>query len=388
MTYSVFCSTKLIFTDDAGAELAREAGALPSGPAMVITDAGVIQAGLTAPLVEALRGTGHAVNVFSAVPSNPGVDDVRAACAAAGAPAPALLVAIGGGSPMDVAKALGLLLAHGSDDWESFQWARTPVTKPSLPVITIPTTAGTGAEASHVAVIGDSNGFKKGLVHLNLFARAAIVDGGLMRGLPANITAATGMDALTHAFEAYLGQRANPSLDLLALAAVRTITRWLPVATQHGDNLDARREMAQAATWAGLAMDQTGLGLCHALCGPLTSVYHLHHGLGNALLLPAVLDFNAPAVPAARWPALRAAVGISDKAQPRDLARWTDVFVARLGLPSWHDLNLDASHFDAMAEEATRMAMIGNNVRAASAADCRAVLDMALAGVFAPALVS
>jgi alcohol dehydrogenase class IV len=385
MTYSIHCTTKLIFSDDARADLIREAGGLPAGPAFVVTDEGVTKAGLAAPLIEALQAAGRSTAVFSAVPSNPGVADMKAAAAAATAVGPALIVAIGGGSPMDVAKALAMLLAHGSDDWESFQWGRTAVSRASLPVIAIPTTAGTGAEASHVAVIGDQAGFKKGLVHANLFARVAIVDGGLMRGLPPAITAATGMDALTHAFEAYLGKRANPAMDLYALSAMRAITRWLPEATHHGDNLAARREMAQAASWAGMAMDQTGLGLCHALCGPLTSVYHLHHGLGNALLLPAVLAFNAPAVPAERWPAMRAAVGISDKAQPLDLARWTDVFVARLGLPSLRELKVDAASFDAMAEDATRMAMIANNVRPATADDCRAVLAAALAGEFSPA---
>jgi alcohol dehydrogenase class IV len=377
--YSVFCSTKLTFSDDSGAELAREAAGAPAGPAFVVTDDGVTRAGLTAPLLDALRSAGREVAVFSAVPSNPGVDDVRAAVAAAAAVEPALIVAIGGGSPMDVAKALGLLLAHASDDWETFQWARRPVTQASLPVFAIPTTAGTGAEVTHVAVIGDHAGFKKGLAHANLFPRTAIIDSGLMRGLPPAITAATGMDALTHAFEAYLGQRANPTMDMLALAAVRAITLWLPVAVQHGEDLAARREMAQAAAWAGMAMDQTGLGLCHALCGPLTSTYHLHHGLGNALLLPAVLAFNAEAVPEARWPALRAAVGISDQAQPRDLARWTEYFIARLGLPTLAEAGVQVASFDAMAEEATRMAMIGNNVRPASAADCRAVLEAALA---------
>ena len=379
MPYSVFCATKLIFSDDAGAELAREAAGLPAGPAFVVTDDGVTRAGLTEPLLDGLRSAGREVSAFSAVPSNPGVDDVRAAVSAASAVGPALIVAVGGGSPIDVAKALGLLLTHGSDDWESFQWGHRPVTQASLPVIAIPTTAGTGAEVTHVAVIGDHAGFKKGLAHANLFPRAAIVDGGLMRGLPAAITAATGIDALTHAFEAYLGQRANPTMDLLALAAVRAITRWLPEAVRHGEDLAARREMAQAAAWAGIAMDNTGLGLCHALCGPLTSTYHLHHGLGNALLLPAVLAYNAEAVPEARWPALRAAVGISEQAQPRDLARWTEIFIARLGLPTLSEMSIDRSSLDGMAEEATRMAMIGNNVRPASAADCRAVLEAALA---------
>ena len=123
-------------------------------------------------------------------------------------------------------------------------------------------------------------------------------------------------------------------------------------------------------------MDQAGLGLCHALCGPLTSVYHLHHGLGNALLLPAVLAFNAEAVPAARWPALRQALGLPESAEPLALADWTRTFVAGLGLPTTlREVKAEASSFAAMAEEATRMAMIANNVRSAGAAECRAVLE-------------
>jgi 4-hydroxybutyrate dehydrogenase len=379
MAYSVCCPTRLVFSDDAAGDLAREAGAFAPGRAFVVTDEGLLAAGLAGPLVEALRAAGRDPVIFSAVPSNPGVDDTRAAMAAAHAAAPAVVVAVGGGSPIDVAKAVSLMLAHTSDDWEGFQWGRTPVTAGALPLLAVPTTAGTGSEASHVAVIGDSNGFKKGLVHAALFARTAIVDGGLMRGLPAAITAATGMDALTHALEAYLGRRANPTTDLLALGALAAIVRWLPDAVHHGDNLTARREMAQAATWAGIAMDQAGLGLCHALCGPLTGVYHLHHGLGNALLLPAVMAFNAEAVAPARWPAICDALGLPLSAGPSALEGWLRDFVGGLGLPTrLAQVKVDASTFDAMAEEATRMAMIGNNVRAAGAADCRKVLEAAL----------
>ncbi|MBM4425248.1 MAG: iron-containing alcohol dehydrogenase [Chloroflexi bacterium] len=379
MAYTVHCPTKLIFSDDAAADLTREAGALPPGGALVVTDEGLMRAGLAAPLIEALRGAGRTPETFSAIPSNPAVEDVRAAMAVARAVNPAVVVAVGGGSPIDVAKAVALLLAHDSDDWESYQWGRSPITNASRPVIAVPTTAGTGSEVTHVAVIGDHAGFKKGLVHPMLFARTAIVDGGLMRGLPPQMTAATGMDAFTHAVEAYLGRRHNPSMDMLALAALRAIVRWLPEATHRGEKVESRREMAQAALWAGMAMDQAGLGLCHALCGPLTSVYHLHHGLGNALLLPAVLAFNAEAVPAERWPALCAAVGLPESAAPSALAEWTRAFVAGLGLPTTlRAVNVESSSFAAMAEEATRMAMIGNNARPAGVAECRAVFEAAL----------
>src|SRR3989304_2391687 len=151
MTYTVHCPTKLIFSDDAGADLARDAsaGALPPGRALVGTDDGLLRAGLVAPLVEALRGAGRAPEVFSAIPSNPGVDDVRAAMAVARAVNPVVVVAVGGGSPIDVAKAVGLLLAHDSDDWESYQWGRSPITNGSRPAIAIPTTTRTGRGGPH-----------------------------------------------------------------------------------------------------------------------------------------------------------------------------------------------------------------------------------------------
>ncbi|MBI3763008.1 MAG: iron-containing alcohol dehydrogenase [Chloroflexi bacterium] len=380
MSHTLHCPTKLIFSDDAGADLVREVGGLPSGRALVVTDPGIVNAGIAAPLTDALNQSGRDPEVFTEIPSNPGVSDVRAAVAAARGIGPAIIVASGGGSAIDVAKAVGLLLAHDGDDWEDFQWGRTPVTRESLPTIAIPTTAGTGSEASHVAVIGDRSSFKKGLVHPTLFPRVAIVDAKLTLSLPPSLTAATGMDALTHALEAYLGKRANPSSDLFALAALRNIVRWLSQATHQGDNVNARREMAQAAAWAGIAMDHAGLGLCHALCGPLSARYRVHHGLGNALLLPAVLDFNAEAIPAARWPALRDALSLTPgKAKPHDLATWARDFVARLGLPTnLRAIGVDAMTFDAMAEEATRMAMIANNCRPAGAAECLAVLKAAL----------
>ena len=187
------------------------------------------------------------------------------------------------------------------------------------------------------------------------------------------------MDAFVHAIEAYLGRRANPSMDLLALGALRAIAGSLPRAVADGADLAARREMAQAAAWAGMAMDQAGLGLCHALCGPLSAHHEIHHGLGNAVLLPAVLAFNAPAIPPGRWPALRDALGFAEDARPDALAGWARSFVGGLGLPTrLRDVGLDGSTFPAIAAEATRMAMIGNNVRAAGEAECLAVLEAAL----------
>jgi len=403
MAHTFFGPTKLIFSDDAATDLARELAAMPgttghavgAGPALVITDAGIVATGILARLMPALATGDRAVKVFSDVPGNPGVATVAAALEAAQAAQPTALVALGGGSAIDVGKAVSVLLAHPGVTWSDLQAGRAALTGARVPLIALPTTAGTGSEVSHVAVIGAADGFKKGIVHASLFPAAAIVDANLAATLPPRLTAATGMDALVHAIEAYLGRRANPTLDLLALGAIRAIVRALPVAVAapapgvdwpngcpsagSGRVLAARRELAQAAAWAGMAMDQAGLGLCHALCGPLSAHHEVHHGLGNAVLLPAVLTFNAPAISEERWPALRHALGLPGETDAGALSGWATSFLTHIGLPTTlRELGLDGASFPVIAAEATRMAMIGNNVRLAGEAECLAVLRAAL----------
>lgn len=379
MPHTVFCPTKLIFSDDAAADLERELGLQGPGPVFVVTDAGIVSAGILARLMPGLGAGDRPVEVFSDVPGNPGVATVAAALAAAQTAAPAALVAVGGGSAIDVAKAVSVLLTQGGASWEDLQAGRAALKRPGVPMIAVPTTAGTGSEVSHVAVIGATDGFKKGVVHASLFPTTAIVDAGLALSLPPKLTAATGMDALVHAIEAYLGRRANPSMDLWALGAMQAIVTALPAAVSNGQNLAARREVAQAAAWAGMAMDQAGLGLCHALCGPLSAHHEVHHGLGNAVLLPAVLAFNAPAIPAHRWAEMRQSLGLPHDTGPGAMAAWATEFLRGLGLPTrLRELGIDGATFPAIAAEATRMAMIGNNVRPAGEADCLAVLAAAL----------
>lgn len=379
MSQIFFCPTKLIFSDRAATDLDRELAAIGDGPAFVVTDAGIVAAGILAQLKAALTAGGRAVEVFDGTPGNPGGDTVAAALAAARSLGPAVLVAVGGGSAIDVAKAVSVLLAHPGMSWSDLQAGRAVLTGARIPLIALPTTAGTGSEVSHVAVIGAADGFKKGVVHASLFPAAAIVDAGLALSLPPRLTAATGMDALVHALEAYLGRRASPTLDLFALGAMQAIVRALPVAVADGSNLTARRALAQAAAWAGMAMDQAGLGLCHALCGPLSAHHDVHHGLGNAVLLPAVLGFNAPAISEDRWPALRDALDLASEASPAALSFWAVGFLRRIGLPTTlRDLGLNGATFPQIAAEATRMAMIGNNVRPAGEAECLAVLAAAL----------
>jgi alcohol dehydrogenase class IV len=175
----------------------------------------------------------------------------------------------------------------------------------------------------------------------------------------------------------------NPFTNQFALAALQTIWPMLPRAIVDGEDMEARQAMMLAAVWAGTAMDHSGLGLVHALSGPLTSQLHLHHGLANALLLPYVMRFNLPAIPSERRQALHELVGLSAGADDEALVERLLQFVHDLGLPTRLndlDVSVDGVDWDTIAEETTRMVLIGNNPRPASAADCRAILDEMLLG--------
>jgi alcohol dehydrogenase class IV len=227
-----------------------------------------------------------------------------------------------------------------------------------------------------VTVIGDHTGFKMGVLHPFVFTKTAIIDGHLTLSLPPLLTAATGMDALVHAIEAYTGKRAGPMTDALALASIRSIVTWLPQAVRDGSQLTARQAMSHAATIAGIAFDQSGLALAHALGGPLTATYHLHHGLGIAVLLPATLAFNAPAISSDRWEELRIALGMAETARAEDLADWARAFLGKVSLPiRLGEVGLTKQQIPEIAEGATHMAMFGNNIRQASVEELKILLE-------------
>jgi len=373
--------TRLIFSNDAVSDLLQEFSPATRPSLLFLTDAGVLAAGLAEPFLHRLAAAGIPVEVFSSIPGNPNVQDVLPALQAgqenrATHGVATHVVALGGGSVIDTAKAVAILLAHPGMDWEDLQWGRVKIAAPSLPVIAIPTTAGTGSEVTRVTVIGDRTGFKKGVVHPFVLPHTAIIDGSLTLSLPPGLTAATGMDALVHAIEAYTGRRATPVTDLFALAAIRSIVTWLPKATRDGGNRTARQAMSEAAAMAGMAFDQSGLALAHAIGGPLTATYHLHHGTGIAALLPSTLSFNSPAITPERWSGLRQALHLPRTARPEGLAEWAKIFVRDLGLPvSLSEVGLQRQDIPKIAEGATRMAMFGNNIRPASVDELVALLE-------------
>ncbi len=375
--------TKIIFGQPAAEALAAELAALKAERVLLVSDPGLAQLGLVDQICRQLTVAGSQIQTFTNLSSNPTTTEVAAGLAVAQAHNAQALIGLGGGSALDVAKAIAMLLANGGS-YADYQWGGQAISQRSLPLLAVPTTAGTGSEVSRVAVIIDpANPLKKGVLSPLMFPHAAIADPELTRSLPGWLTAATGMDAFIHALECYIGRRANPYTDALALTTMRAIWTALPAATANGHNMAARQEMMLAALWGGMAMDHAGLGLIHALSGPLTGHLHLHHGLANALLLPYVLRFNLPEVAPERRQALNQIAGLPAEANAETLVNRLTDFVRGLGLPTTlAELNspLAGVDWEAIATETTRMALIHNNPRPASVADCRQILDEMLAG--------
>lgn len=304
---------------------------------LVVTDPGLAAAGVLDRVTDALRAARVPHAVFAAVEQDPTVPNVEAALAAADAEGCDAVIGLGGGSALDAAKALAARLAHATPLREYGDGLEVP--GPIAPLAAIPTTAGTGSEATRVAVIGDpATNEKMALRGDALLPAVAILDPELLTGLPAAIAAECGADALTHAVEAHCSRLAGPVTDALALAAVAGVAAHLPAFVADRGDLDAGLGMLAASHLAGRAFTYAGLGLVHSLGEPLGAFHHLRHGLCMALFLPAVMDFNREAV-APRLARLARALG-ADGASPAEgeAARAAVAAVRRLladvGLPA------------------------------------------------------
>jgi alcohol dehydrogenase class IV len=267
---------------------------LPAGPVLFVTDPGVTALGLSAACLEALAASGRDPVVFDAVEADPSRATLLAAVEAGRTAGVGSVVGFGGGSPMDVAKLVAYLI--GSRDDLDAIWGVGLATGDRLPLALVPTTAGTGSEATPVAVITVEHAEKRGVNAPALIADWAVLDPSLTIGKPRALTAATGIDAIVHAVEAYTSAKAkNPISDLYAREALRLLGANLLTACEEPDNLDARSAMLLGAHLAGLAFANAPVAGVHALAYPLGGLHHLPHGLSNALMLRHVLAFNAEA---------------------------------------------------------------------------------------------
>lgn len=257
--------------------------------ALIVTDKGVRQNGLLEPILSALSSAGVEVAVFDNVVSNPTISNVDEAVNAQKASGSQVIIAVGGGSPMDTAKAAALLATNGGNirDYEGFDKFSNPI----LPLFTVPTTVGTGSEVTKGAVISDPERHAKMVVASDLlYPKTAYLDPEMVAGLPAPVCAATGVDALTHAIEGYIAKGANPFTDGLNLHAIKMIAEHLRPAV--AGNRDSLYQMLVASSLAGVGFHNAGLGLVHAMANTMGGHFNVHHGVANSILLPHVMEFN------------------------------------------------------------------------------------------------
>jgi alcohol dehydrogenase class IV len=268
--------------------------------ALVVCDAGVVKAGIAEKVKAVLEAQGIATQLFDAVDPNPVEKNIVDGVAAFKAHKADVVIAVGGGSPLDAGKLIALKTTHDRPlaDYDDATGGDQFITSNVPPIITVPTTAGTGSEVGRSGVVTlAATGRKTVIFSPHLLAKAAILDPELTKTMPPRVTAATGFDALTHCLEAYCSLGDHPMADGIALEGLELVAKYLVRAVKDGNDLEARGGMMKAAMMGAVAF-QKGLGACHSLAHPLSSEKNLHHGLANALCLPAVVDFNESVVPA------------------------------------------------------------------------------------------
>lgn len=289
---TLFRTTKrILFGLGAVEKIGTEAQLLKAKKVLIITDPGVIQAGLLEGVEKSLQSAGIPFALFDGVEPDPRIEVVKKSVEKAKKEGINLIIGFGGGSSLDIAKVTSILITNPGKIDSFFGIDLVP--NPGVPVILVPTTAGTGSEVTPIAILSDTKEkLKKGIVSPTLFPEVAIVDPKLTIGLPPSVTAFTGMDALTHAIEAYYSVNATDITDLLAYRAMELLSKNLRMAYAHGENLAARSSMMEGSLLAGIAFANAGVGAVHAFAYPLGGEFHLAHGLTNTLMLPYLMRYN------------------------------------------------------------------------------------------------
>jgi alcohol dehydrogenase class IV len=294
--YPFYCPSKVLFGADTIKSLGTEAKQLGGRKALIVTDPGVVQAGLLKPVKESLEAAGFPYVLYDQVKPEPPIGCVTEGVAKLKAEGCDLVVGIGGGSSMDVAKAISVVATNDQTVHEMF--GIDLIKKRGLPKILIPTTSGTGSEVTRVFVLTDEkdNTKKVGNSLYNL-ADIAIVDPLLTLSVPPKVTADTGIDALVHAIETYVSVTATPFSDILAERPIEWISDYLPIAWAKGSDLEARYYLSLASLTAGMAFASGGLGAVHALAYVIGTEFKQSHGRSNAIMLPHVMRYNLPGNP-------------------------------------------------------------------------------------------
>lgn len=368
--------TRILFDFGALKALPEELAALGVSRPLLVTDKGILAAGLDARLRAALPD-GMPLAVFDGTPENPTEAAVEAAVALYEEAGCDGLVALGGGSSIDLAKGVALMATHPGplEQYAAILGGVPKITAAVAPLVAIPTTAGTGSEVGRAALITLKDGRKLGFLAPHMIPRVALCDPELTLGLPPRLTAATGMDAITHCVETFLSPRDNPPAEAIALDGLARGWGHIRRAVEDGGDRQARREMLLSSLMGGMTF-QKGLGAVHAMSHPLGGLEspRLHHGTLNAVILPAVLRFNAGHV-GDKYAKLARAIGLPEDA---DLAAAVERLNAELGLPpSLKEMGVPAEVLPRMVEGALKDHSNASNPRQASKADYEALFAAA-----------
>lgn len=398
-TWTFHTAGQLLFGSDAVAQIGEQVRRLGVSRLYLVTDAALVKAGILDRVRGPLQATGVTVDVFDGGVPEPPITLAEQCAAHARSQNAQAILGLGGGSNMDLAKIVAVLVSHGGSVRDYVGDDRIP--GPILPLICVPTTAGTGSEVSGASVLTDTeNQMKVGVLSNYLRPRLALVDPRLTASCPPKVTADSGIDALTHAIEAYTavdnedfplpsGERTiyqgrHPMGDMLAEKAIRVIGANLRQAVRNGGDAKAREGMALGATLAGMAFSNVGVAVVHALEYPIGGLTHCSHGAGNGLLLPFVMQFNLPArvsrfADIAHWLGEETA-GLDENAAAQRAIAAVERLKADIGIPPrLRDLGVTADQLPKLAEKAFAVKRILRvNPRPVTAADLEEILRAAL----------
>ena len=359
--------TEVQFGAGVATNLGEQVARLSAKAPFIVTDPGVRQAGIVAPLVQTLIERGITAEIYDKISPNPRDHECVAGSEAARAFGADLIVAIGGGSPIDAAKAIAGLVPNGGavQDW----LPPTTFARPPLPVIAVPTTAGTGSEVTRSSVISDTQRHTKiSLRDYQIAPRVALVDPSLTHSLPRSVTAATGMDVLTHAVEAFTCRRASALSDMCAMTAMQLVHKHLVAAVRDGNDAEAREGMMLASLVAGMAFSNADVGAVHCLAESIGGIYDTPHGVANAVFLPFVFAHNSEADPH-RHSAVGRALGVdtsgmSDFEAAREAGAAIKALAAAVGIPPFNKLpGIDSNDFEAIAAASVENGSNPSNAR-------------------------
>ncbi|MFD9666176.1 iron-containing alcohol dehydrogenase [Rhodococcus sp. NPDC059968] len=360
------------------AEIGEVVSSLGLTSPLVVTDSFLVGTGAAEQMIKTLESAGLSPRLFADTVPDPTTDSLDAGMTAIAEHDCDSVIGFGGGSPMDTAKALGILGRQGGQ-MRDYKAPRNNV-GPALPIIAVPTTAGSGSEATQFTVITDSISDEKmlcpGLAFLPI---AAVIDYELTVTMPPRLTADTGVDALTHAIEAYVSKKANPFADSLALVAIGTIGRVLRRAYTDGSDAEAREQMMLAATQAGIAFSNSSVALVHGMSRPIGAHFHVAHGLSNAMLFPAVTAFSVRAAQSRYADCARAlgvaTTGDSDATAADNLVDALRELCRDVAVPTPKAYGIDKARWDEliplMAEQALASGSPNNNPLVPTVAEIR-----------------